>query len=80
MKRLTETDARKRMRNGRTLMVTFQPDGSAFALDNGIGVSKRAAEKMTGQCELFAPCSQPGALVPNDDGLFPGITQTWRVA
>lgn len=76
MNRLTEKQCKGAMaRDGRTLMVTYLPDGSIFALDNGVGVAKKAALAMT-QGELFT--NAPGALVPNEDGLFPGFTQTWR--
>ena len=72
------------MRNGRLLMVTLASDGPSYALDNGIGVSARVGRDMTAQGDLFGnagavPSGNDLRLVPNDDGLFPGMSQTWRV-
>lgn len=70
------------MRHGRVLMATFTSEGPSYALDNGIGVSSRVGRDMTAQGDLFAGSMPRDGLciVPNDDGLFPGISQTWRVA
>jgi hypothetical protein len=72
------------MRHGRLLMVTHANDGPSYALDNGIGVSAKVGRDMTAQGDLFegnAGAMPRGDLciVPNDDGLFPGMSQTWRV-
>jgi len=45
-----------------------------YSLDNGVPVPKKLAAELTGagplQADLF--------LRANEDGLFPGFTQTWR--
>jgi len=47
--------------------------GRGLQPDDGIPVPKKLAAELTGarnlQADLF--------LRPNDDGLFPGFTQTW---
>jgi hypothetical protein len=65
---------RKALRTGRTLMCTYAPAGTAYSLDNGVAVSKKLGRELTGsgtlQADLF--------LRSNEDGLFPGFTQTRR--
>jgi hypothetical protein len=55
-------------------MCTYEPTGTVYTLDNGVPVPKKLAAELTGagrlQADLF--------LRPNEDGLFPGFTQTWR--
>lgn len=50
-------------RQAANLMVTHTPDGSHYGTLSGHPVSKDKA------LDLFTR--------PNDDGLFPGFTQTW---
>lgn len=74
MSRLTKTQATRLLSRGHILMLTLEPQGRSFALDNGIGVTLRAGVDLT-QSDL------PGiaaGLVANEDGLFPGCSQTWR--
>jgi hypothetical protein len=65
---------RRALREDRTLMCTYETAGVTYSLDNGIPVSRKLANELTGartlQADLF--------LRPNEDGLFPGFTQTWR--
>jgi hypothetical protein len=55
-------------------MCTYETAGAVYSLDNGVAVSKKLAAELTDaarlQTDLF--------LRPNEDGLFPGFTQTWR--
>ncbi len=55
-------------------MCTYEPAGAVYSLDNGVPVSKKLAAELINpkrlQTDLF--------LRPNEDGLFPGFTQTWR--
>jgi hypothetical protein len=65
---------RKALKEERVLMCTYEPARVVYSLDNGVPVPKRLADELTGtsrvQADLF--------LRPNEDGLFPGFTQTWR--
>ena len=63
---------RKALKEERVLMCTYEPAGTVYSLDNGVPVPKKLAAELTGrlQADLF--------LRPNEDGLFPGFTQTWR--
>jgi hypothetical protein len=65
---------RAALRHERLLMCTYEPAGTVYSLDNGVPVSKKLAGDLVNpkrlQADLF--------LRPNEDGLFPGFTQTWR--
>jgi hypothetical protein len=65
---------RTALRSERLLMCTYEPAGALYSLDNGVPVSKKLAAELINperlQTDLF--------LRPNEDGLFPGFTQTWR--
>jgi hypothetical protein len=65
---------RAALRRERLLMCTYEPAGAVYSLDNGVPVSKKLAAELINserlQADLF--------LWPNNDGLFPGFTQTWR--
>jgi hypothetical protein len=65
---------RKALRENRFLMCTYEARGAAYSLDNGIPVSRRLADELTGAGKLQADLF----LQPNEDGLFLGFTQTWR--
>ncbi len=45
-----------------------------YSLDNGVPVPKKLAAELTGAANLQADLF----LRPNEDGLFPGFTQTWH--
>ncbi len=65
---------RAALRRERLLMCTYEPASVVYSLDNGVPVSKMLAAELINpeslQADLF--------LRPNEDGLFPGFTQTWR--
>jgi hypothetical protein len=62
------------LRKDRILMCTYEAAGMIYSLDNGIPVSRKLAGELTGASNLQADLF----LRPNEDGLFPGFTQTWR--
>lgn len=78
MKRLSANETRRAMRQGSMLMVTFSHEASSYALTNGVGVSAKAGRDLTGQWDLPGLSAGPEPLIPNEDGLFPGMSQTWR--
>ncbi len=55
-------------------MCTYETAGTVYSLDNGVPVPKKLAAELTGAANLQADLF----LRPNEDGLFPGFTQTWR--
>jgi hypothetical protein len=65
---------RSALRRDRMLMCTYEPTGKVYSLDNGVPVPKKLAAELTGPAKLQADLF----LQPNEDGLFPGFTQTWR--
>jgi hypothetical protein len=56
------------------LMCTYDHGGKVYSLDNGVRVPKKLANELTRPAKLQADLF----LRPNEDGLFPGVTQTWR--
>lgn len=58
------------------LMVTHTPVGDEYGTTLGEGISARLAHALV-QAELF-PVPPQDSLIPNDDGLFPGFSQTFR--
>jgi hypothetical protein len=65
---------RNALRRDRMLMCTHESTGKVYSLDNGVPVPKKLAIELTGPAKLQADLF----LRPNEDGLFPGFTQTWR--
>ena len=65
---------RNALREDRTLMCTYEAAGKVYSLDNGVPVPKKLAAELTSPDRL-----RPDLFLrPNEDGLFPGFTQTWR--
>ncbi len=65
---------RNALRSERVLMCTYEPAGSVYSLDNGVSVPKKLAFELINPSKL-----QPDLfLTANEDGLFPGFSQTWR--
>jgi hypothetical protein len=60
------------------LMVTHSPSGKDYATTHGIGVSSKLARGLL-DCETTGPSQTDLFLVPNEDGLFPGFSQTWSL-
>ena len=71
---MTPKTIRMALRQGRLLMCTYVTAGTVYSLDNGVAVSKKLAAELTASGRLQADLF----LRPNEDGLFPGCTQTWR--
>jgi hypothetical protein len=65
---------RKALQGERILMCTYEPAGKTYSLDNGVPVPKKLAAELTDPAKLQSDLF----LRPNEDGLFPGFTQTWR--
>jgi hypothetical protein len=72
---VTPKRIRTALQEGRLLMCTYESAGTVYSLDNGVAVSKKLAADLTGAGNLQADL----LLWPNEDGLFPSFTQTWRV-
>lgn len=72
---MTNLKATSLLRAGLPLMVTLSQSGPVYSID---GLGTVAAKFARG---LIAPCDGPGQgdlfLVPNEDGLFPGCSQTY---
>ena len=65
---------RNALRGDRMLMCTYEPAGKAYSLDNGLAVPKRLATELINPSKLRPDLF----LAANEDGLFPGFSQTWR--
>jgi hypothetical protein len=65
---------RRALREDRLLMCTYEGTGPVYSLDNGIPVPRKLAGELTGASKLQSDLF----LRPNDDGLVPGFSQTWR--
>lgn len=59
------------------LMVTFESGGALYSLDNGETVPRRLGQALTRETQ--APEIADLFLVPAEDGLFPGFSQTYHV-
>lgn len=83
MKQLTLGRASDLLRKeDRFLMVTHLPEGAAFSVFPDGPISRKSGETLTSQGCLFPDGSgaKRTVMVPNEDGLFPGFSQTWRAA
>ena len=65
---------KRALRENRLLVRTYESSGAVYSLDNGVPVSRKLA------AELTSPAKLQGDLFmrANEDGLFPGFTQTWQ--
>jgi hypothetical protein len=72
--RMKPRSIRKALQRERILMCTYEPTGKTYSLDNGVPVPRKLATELTDPAKLQADLF----LRPNEDGLFPGFTQTWR--
>lgn len=78
MIRTKQQAARTLAQPGRFMMLTYDvASGPSYATDHGVSISRKVGASLTGQGELFGP-QDPVDLIPSDDGLFPGFSQTWR--
>ena len=68
--------AARKLKPGRFMLLTM---GEGYSLDDGSCVPKRQAETLLFP-KLDMQRKGAPALRANDDGLFPGFSQTWSVA
>ena len=61
------------------LMVTHGTSGKDYATTNGIGVSSKLAKGLLNCGEANLAPQGDLFLLPNEDGLFPGFSQTWSM-
>jgi hypothetical protein len=73
---MTNQKAKALLGKGVPLMLTLSPSGPSYSIDGYGTVPTKLARGLTQpldgpppQCDLF--------LTPNEDGLFPGCSQTW---
>ena len=77
-KALSAKQAAQRMRDSASfLMLTYESGGAAYSLDSGHGVTGKAARELIATGEGNAPQTDL-FVVANEDGLFPGFSQTWK--
>jgi hypothetical protein len=65
---------RNALRSERELMCTYEPAGKVYSLDNGMPAAKKLASELINPSKLQADLF----FTANEDGLFPGFSQTWR--
>jgi len=71
---MTNQKAKTLLRNGVPLMVTLTQSGPVYSVDGHGTVATKFARALTDP----GPCQPDLFLVPNEDGLFPGMSQTWQ--
>lgn len=74
---LTKAQAKSALAKGAFLMVTYDRGSKAYALSDGRGVSSKTALALIAHGQDKVACSGL-ILLPQDDGLFDGFTQTWK--
>jgi hypothetical protein len=67
----------KNLKAGRFVLYTMR---EGYSLDNGDTVPTRDMQRLFGETEMPVQRKGQAALRANDDGLFPGFSQTWSVA
>jgi hypothetical protein len=71
---MTSNKATSLLRKGAPLMLTLTQSGPLYSIDGHGTVATKLARGLTNpgpmQADLF--------LQPNEDGLFPGFSQTWQ--
>ncbi len=71
MSRINRATAKRLLENGRFLYVTLGNE-TTYAINGAGAIPRKLGETLT-QPTLFGEC-----LTPQEDGLFPGFSQTWR--
>jgi hypothetical protein len=72
---MTSHKATSLLRKGLPLMVTLSQSGPVYTIDGLGAVPTKWARLLTADREI--PTGDL-LMVPNEDGLFPGFSQTWR--
>jgi hypothetical protein len=74
---MTKHKATNLLRNGAPLVLTLTQSGPLYSIDGHGTVATKLARGLTQPCD--GPMGQGDLfLVPNEDGLFPGCSQTWQ--
>lgn len=75
---MTTNKAKTLLRNGAPLILTLSAQGASYSIDGHGTVPAKLARSLT--AEQDGGPSIPGDLflIPNEDGLFPGCSQTWQ--
>jgi len=76
MATLTKARARAALQRGAFLVATYGATTS-YGID-GAAVSSRLARELTAGADEARPTQSDLFLTANEDGLFPGYSQTWR--
>lgn len=66
----------KSLKPGRYVLYTMR---EGYSLDNGDTVPTRDMQRLFGELDMPIQRKGDAALRANDDGLFPGFSQTWSV-
>lgn len=79
-KHITTRQSLARAMDSAALMVTHHPSGSDYATTHGVKVASKLAKSLLdcGEAKLTVAPQGELFLVANEDGLFPGFSQTWR--
>jgi hypothetical protein len=72
---MTNRKATSLLRNGAPLIVTLSQSGPSYSIDGHGIVAAKFARTITQV--LDGPPQGDLFLMPNEDGLFPGCSQTW---
>lgn len=78
MPTITRKDTLANALRSANLMVTHTPNGDEYGTTLGQSVSARLARNLV-QYDMFT-VPPDDSLIPNNDGLFPGFSQTFRAA
>jgi hypothetical protein len=62
------------------LVLTYGGNGASYSLSDGAPVPAKVGKELTRETVGNSGWTQDDLfVVPNDDGLFPGMSQTWSV-
>jgi hypothetical protein len=73
---MTKHKATSLLRKGAPLMLTLTQSGPLYSIDGHGTVATKLARGLTQPCD--GPIQADLFLQPNEDGLFPGFSQTWQ--
>lgn len=73
---MTNRKATTLLRDGAPLILTLTQSGPVYSIDGWGTLGAKLARALTTPCD--GPAQSDLFMVPNDDGLFPGCSQTWR--
>jgi hypothetical protein len=73
---MTTNKATSYLRQGAPLMLTLTSQGALFSIDGRGAVPTKFAREITRETD--GPMQGDLFMRPNEDGLFPGCSQTWQ--